>query len=145
MVNKPMLFFVCLIVLAIAACSSEDSSVADSSSEIEDYMLIQNDVYQNRKMGPVKFTHDAHWEFYGIFCEDCHHEYVDGENVWTEDDPVKPCVSCHMPGKAQGEVYKLSTAYHKNCRTCHRMMNEEGEEEVAPFACYSCHEKKNSD
>ncbi len=142
MSSKPVLWCAFLIVLALAACSGEKSAGDESSWELEDYMLIQNDVYENRKMGPVKFTHDVHWEDYGIFCEDCHHDYVDGENVWTEDDPAKPCISCHVPGKSLGGVYKLSTAYHKNCRTCHRMMNEGEEEELAPFSCYSCHEKK---
>lgn len=131
-----------LLLGFLPACSSEQDASAEDTEEYENYMLIQNDVYPNRKMGPVKFTHDVHWEDYGLFCEDCHHDYVDGENVWTEDDEAKPCISCHKPGKPQGNVYKLSTAYHKGCRTCHREMNEGSDEEWAPFQCYSCHERK---
>jgi hypothetical protein len=130
------------LLACFPACSTEPGVSTGDEEELGDYMLIQNDVYANRKMGPVKFTHDTHWEDYGIFCEDCHHDYVNGENVWTEDDEAKACISCHKPGKPQGNVYKLSTAYHKNCRTCHRDMNEGEEEEAAPFACYSCHERK---
>jgi len=137
-------FLALLILLSLAVfpgCSAEQEAAAEDAEELENYMLIQNDVYANRKMGPVKFTHDVHWEDYGLSCEDCHHDYVNGENVWTEDDEAKACISCHKPGKPQGKVYKLSTAYHKNCRSCHKMMNEDEEAEVAPFRCYKCHER----
>ncbi len=139
---KSLAFLMLLLLGFLPACSTERDASAEDNEELENYMLIRNDVYPNRKLGPVKFTHDTHWEDYGIFCEDCHHDYVDGENVWTEDDEAKTCISCHKPGKPQGNVYKLSTSYHKNCRTCHHMMNEGEEEEAAPFKCYNCHERK---
>ncbi len=142
MFSRLLILLVLLLPAALPACSTEKEVAARDTEEYENYMLIQNDAYPNRKLGPVKFTHDTHWEDYGIYCEDCHHDYVDGENVWTEDDEARPCISCHKPDKPQGTVYKLATAYHKSCRTCHRDMNDGGEEEYAPFKCYSCHERK---
>lgn len=135
-----MLFL--LLPFVLPACSYDKEAAAEDTRDYGFYMLIQNDVYPNRKMGPVKFTHDAHFDDYGLSCDECHHDYVDGKNVWTEWDDVRPCVSCHAPDKHQGNVYKLATSYHKSCRTCHHMVNEPGDEEYAPFRCYSCHERK---
>lgn len=139
---RSLAFLLLCALIALPACSTEPASSADDSEELGEYMLINNDVYPNRKLGPVKFTHDVHWEDYGLACDDCHHDYVNGENVWTEDDEAKACIACHKPGKPQGKVYKLSTAYHKKCRTCHKDMNDGDEEELAPFSCYKCHERK---
>jgi len=135
-------FFILIsLSLFLTACSTGPDGTTDSE-EIGEYMSIQNDVYANRKLGPAKFTHDTHMDDYGIDCTECHHEYVDGENVFTGDEDPKPCITCHKPGKPQGNVYKLSTAYHKQCRTCHKEYNDGEGMESAPMSCYRCHERQ---
>ena len=101
------------------------------------------DVYKTNRRGPVAFTHLDHTENYEVGCEECHHEYKDGKNVWEEGDPVKKCAACHDPNRNQGNVKKLSIAYHKNCKTCHRNLVQRGDSEDAPYRkCTDCHDKK---
>jgi hypothetical protein len=99
-------------------------------------MLINNEGYESRKKAPVVFDHDAHAEDYGFACDECHHDYKMGKNVWEEGDEVQRCKDCHDPGESKGNVMKLQIAFHQNCRDCHR----ESAPGEAPFrACYGCH------
>jgi hypothetical protein len=112
---------------------------------------IENTNYAKDKMGPVIFQHRRHEDSYRrldggrIPCTECHHEYVEEENIWTEGDNVKACgtIECHDPVKTKGDrQYKLRTAYHKNCRECHRAMTEAGKSKDAPYQqCSSCHRR----
>lgn len=101
--------------------------------------------YKKVKKGPVLFKHKEHAEKYKIACTECHHNYKDGKNVWKEGDPVRPCSECHKMKtvkKAGKKVYKLQSAYHKNCKNCHKALGKEGKK-TGPFKkCNQCHEKK---
>ena len=109
-----------------------------TAADVPDNIAIENSGYDNDKLGPVNLNHLEHNTEYGIECTECHHEYVDGQNVWKEDDPVKKCVECHDPNKSEGDVKKLQTAFHNNCRNCHKEVGGE-----APTTkCTDCHSKK---
>ena len=115
---------------------------ADEQEPPEEIVLEGKEYKTNRK-GPVTFTHLNHAEDYEIACNKCHHEYKDGKNVWEEGDPVKKCAACHDPNKNQGDVKKLSIAFHKNCKGCHQNLAIKGETKDAPYRqCTDCHERK---
>jgi hypothetical protein len=127
--------------------------------EIEEYkdcskchlrdILIENEGYEDDRKGPVPFQHRKHESEYlnpngeQIACAECHHEYVNGKNTWTEADNVKGCgaVGCHDPVIAKGErQYSLRFAYHKNCRDCHKALKTADESKNAPSKnCSACH------
>jgi len=106
-----------------------------------DDIMISNEGYKSDKKGPVKFSHKKHIEALKIACTDCHHDYKDGKNVWKEGEPVKKCAACHDPLEKKGDVDKLNTAYHNNCKECHKKAVADGKE--APYKkCNECHQKK---
>jgi len=112
-----------------------------TAADVPDEVIIKNEGYKSDKKGPVKLTHKKHAVDYKIACNECHHEYKDGKNVWKEGDPVKKCSTCHDPNKKQGDVMKLQNAFHKNCKDCHKEASKEGKE--APYKkCNDCHDKK---
>ncbi|MFC1580359.1 cytochrome c3 family protein [Thermodesulfobacteriota bacterium] len=117
--------------------------ITAGEQEVPEEIELDSDVYKTNRRGPVTFTHLDHTEDYEVGCKECHHEYKDGKNVWEEGDPVKKCAACHDPNRNQGNVKKLSIAYHKNCKTCHRNLVQRGDSEDAPYRkCTDCHEKK---
>ncbi len=121
-----LLAFAGLIFLAVGVITAAD---------VPDIVVIDNKGYESDKLGPVEFNHRAHSEDYGLECNECHHRYVDGENVWKEGDPVGKCEACHDPNESVGDAEKLQTAFHKNCKDCHR---EAGGD--APYRkCNDCH------
>ncbi len=112
-----------------------------TAADIPDEILIENKGYKKDKKTPVKLSHKKHSVDYKTECDECHHDYQDGKNVWTATDPVKKCVECHDPQKSKDKVKKLQTALHKNCKDCHKKVNEEGKK--APRKkCSDCHVKK---
>ena len=105
---------------------------------IGDEIIIENQGYTEDIKKPVKLSHKKHAEEYEIACDSCHHVYEEGENIWKEGDPVEKCVVCHDPVADQDGVIKLQSAFHKNCRDCHREVTQEGKE--APYKkCTACH------
>jgi len=99
---------------------------------------INNKGYTEDKKGPVLLHHTKHTKDYGAACTDCHHEYKDGTNVWKAGDAVKTCVSCHDPVKDQDKAKKLQTAYHTNCKECHK---KSGKDTAPSTKCNDCHAK----
>ena len=109
-----------------------------TAADVSDMVVIDTKDYPTDKKGPVNLSHTKHNEEYDVACDECHHEYSDGKNVWKEGDPVKKCGECHDRTKSEGTVKKLQTAFHNNCKNCHK---EAGGE--APFKkCNDCHSKK---
>ena len=126
-----------LLFLCVGALTAADKT--DSPDEV----TIQNKGYKSDKKGPVKLTHKKHNEEYKVACNECHHEYKDGKNVWKEGQPVKKCGECHNPKKKEGKTKKLQIAYHKNCKNCHKDLVKQKKSDKAPFKkCNDCHEKK---
>lgn len=106
-----------------------------TAADVPDTVVIDNKGYERDRQGPVEFSHRAHSEDYGLECKECHHRYVGGENVWKEGDSVGKCEVCHDPGESKGDVKKLQTAFHTNCKNCHRDVGGD-----APYRkCNDCH------
>ena len=91
-----------------------------SAADVPDTVVIENEGYKNDKKGSVELSHLKHSAEYEVSCDCCHHVYVDGENVWKEGDETQKCVECHDPNNSEGDVKKLQTSFHNNCRNCHK-------------------------
>jgi hypothetical protein len=120
------------------------TTAAVSGLDIPDIILIENQVYASDKKGAIALTHKKHAIEYQIACTECHHEYEGGENAWKSGDPVKNCSECHSPEvQEEGGVIKLQTAYHRNCKNCHKQLVEENKSEIAPWRkCADCHQEQ---
>ena len=106
-----------------------------------DEVIIENSGYKKDQKGHVKLSHSKHINEYKVACTECHHDYKDGKNVWTENDPVKKCAECHDPVKSKGKQKKLQLSYHSNCKDCHKLAVKE--KKKAPTSkCNDCHAKK---
>ena len=115
-----------------------EPAVKAEASGSGDEIIIENQGYENDRKKPVKLSHKKHSEEYEIACDSCHHVYQEGRNVWKEGDSVEKCAVCHDPAEDQNNVIKLQSAFHKNCRDCHKEVTQEGRE--APYKkCTDCH------
>jgi hypothetical protein len=111
----------------------------------EDVLELKSSIIEEHARPIVQFSHYAHLDDYGIACNECHHVFKDGENVWEDDDPVQKCQECHTDPTTKNELrlpakkLNLKYAFHKNCIGCHRSYNKENNIEAAPVTCQSCH------
>jgi hypothetical protein len=129
----------------------EDSAKTIVSEEGTSLKIIKiyAKLFTEHTKGPVMFTHDKHNKEYNIACNDCHHVYENGKNIWKEGMKVDKCEVCHneatvkrektLPPDLQKKNLKL--AFHNNCRMCHRKIKRENPESKAPTTCSGCHEK----
>jgi hypothetical protein len=106
------------------------------SGEVEDFMELQHsDIFTDPKRGPVPFSHRAHHEYYGVKCEQCHHMFDNGENIWQPGDDAYYCSDCHTEAyQPVGGVRSLHQAFHRNCIDCHLQTDS------APRTCEECHQ-----
>jgi hypothetical protein len=103
----------------------------------QDEITIDNKGYAKDSKGAVLFHHAKHVKDYGAKCTDCHHEYdASAKNTWKEGDAVKKCSVCHNPETDQDKAKKLQTAYHANCKDCHK---KSGKETAPATKCNGCH------
>ena len=121
-------------------------SANDTSPPSE--VLIKNTGYKRIKKGPVKFSHEKHVKEYKVACNECHHIYKDGKNVWKPGQSVEKCAECHNPIKKKGQKpMSLMLAYHKNCMGCHKKLAKEGKISQQQYKklrkCNTCHAKKS--
>jgi rRNA maturation endonuclease Nob1 len=86
----------------------------------------------NVAAGNVLFNHKIHSveEGYGLSCEDCHHELLEGES-----DEAQACGECHDPDEGDEEVPKRADAFHQQCAGCH----EDYEAGPVEKECTLCH------
>lgn len=97
----------------------------------------QVDLSVYAKKRPVaEFGHNKHVEEFKLDCKTCHHKMKEG------DTSVKKCSAegCHGPRKV-GKTPSLQSAFHKNCKTCHKKEQAAGKK-GAPTKCKECHVKK---
>jgi hypothetical protein len=104
-------------------------------------VIIQHNVYPIDRKGSVYFPHKSHAEDYDIACNNCHHIFESGINIWNEGSPVEPCMACHHPTDNNGRAIKLRLAFHKNCKVCHRNVDRESGTSAPYKTCFSCHSK----
>ncbi len=128
--TKILLLSIGLIFLAAGVLTATD---------VTEKIVIDNKGYGKDIKGPVNLNHLKHSKDYNAACTDCHHEYKDGNNVWKGGDAVKTCVSCHDPEKTQEKVLKLQTAFHNNCKDCHK---KSGKDTAPSSKCNDCHAKE---
>lgn len=119
-----------------------------------DVIELDDKGFKKDRYGPVKFNHAKHQDEYKnpegkpIPCQECHHVYENGKNVWKDDDKVQKCVECHDPEKTNAKnknQKKLQLAFHSDCKDCHEAVVKAGivEEDKAPFKkCIQCMGKK---
>lgn len=143
MMNKKVLV-VLMSLMTLSFFIAMGAVIAKEEQETLDEINIDNTVYKTDRKGPVTFSHGDHADSYDIACTQCHHDYQGGKNVWEEGKPVKKCMACHSPLKNKGKTKKLSIAYHKNCKGCHKKLaKQEGGTEAPYKKCADCHEKKS--
>ena len=140
-----LLIFGALVVLPIVGMGDERAEVAtEKSKEVifshsGDVILINNEGYERERKGPVEFTHKKHALDYKISCWDCHHDYKDGQNIWAPWGVTRKCSYCHDPAKKEVTNTKLQKAFHYNCKKCHRILAEKGQESGPYRHCNDCH------
>ncbi|MCJ7773077.1 MAG: cytochrome c family protein, partial [Desulfobacterales bacterium] len=122
----------------------KDSKEDAASTEL---ITIYARLFPEHTKGPVKFAHDKHGKDYKIACNECHHIYDNGQNVWKEGIKVEKCEICHneptiksentLPPDVQKKNLKL--AFHNNCRVCHKKLKSDNPTSKAPTTCSGCH------
>jgi len=138
-----------VLSLLVAVCFGlVMAGVAVATDKGPETITMDSKVYPKHKKSLVTFSHQKHNVDYKVACNDCHHVYKDGKNVWKEGDEVKKCDCCHSGAKAPKEP-KLSkkekikgyhyAAIHENCKGCHKAAVKDGK--VAPTKCNECHPK----
>jgi len=119
--------------------------LATQSEEGPEEVIIKSELWGEKKYEDFTFAHKKHAVERNIACEQCHHVYEDGKNVWQKCQEVQKCGECHTDSKtgkalreASEEEKKLSLykAFHDQCRGCHK------EQEKGPVKCTECHKKK---
>ena len=121
-------------IAVVAACTLAYAAVKMPE---KDLVIDTKDVYTKKKKTPVVFSHIKHKAFK---CDQCHHEYKDGKNVWKEGQEVKKGGACHKL-KKDGKVSKLEKAFHNQCVKCHKKLKKE-KKKTGPTSCTKCHPKK---
>jgi hypothetical protein len=113
-------------------------------------ILILSPLWKEHTRPGVAFTHENHERKYRVACNECHHIYENGKNVWKKGMPVSKCEVCHNEGTVKGETKlspdvkkkNLKLAFHGNCQGCHRKLKREDSESKAPTVCSKCHSRK---
>ena len=126
----------------LAESSVEETENSESAGDL-DVIIIDNQGYSKNRKGSVTFTHRKHAKDYRIVCWECHHEYEDGENIWAPWDSTEKCNGCHDPVEAQDDIMRLQTAFHINCKNCHKAMAKKGEKTGPYRKCLQCHKKSS--
>lgn len=135
-------------ILILAICASVAPIVlADQQAPKPEFTIDYKSDFKKSIKPPVPFPHEKHFKDYGVKCDDCHHTYKDGKNVWKEGDPVTKCIECHPADRGMAKekakelgvkkLLDLKNAFHKNCQTCHKEENKQGKK--APVQCAECH------
>ena len=124
-----------IIALAAAALFLTAGLLTAGSLPCE--ILIDNEGYKEKTRTPVQFDHQKHSGELNIRCDQCHHHYQDGINIWTNCMEVQSCTDCHDPEIKQENIDRLHIAYHRNCRSCHQDIRNDRK---APYReCIGCH------
>jgi Ni/Co efflux regulator RcnB len=126
--------------------------LSGAAQEVPEKMVIKSELWKEHTKAGVEFSHKKHAEDYNIKCNECHHVYKDGKNVWKEGDEVQKCMACHTEPTIQGEKrlpeaqqkLNLKLAFHNNCTGCHRDLKRKDREKYAdiPTTCLNCHPKE---
>jgi len=134
---------VSVTVISVGICASEEQKASAGDTKNLDVIIIDKDDYSKDRKGPVTFSHRKHAKEYNISCWNCHHEYDEGTNTWSPwSDETLQCQECHDPDEQIDEVMRLQTAFHVNCKTCHKTLANENKKTGPYRKCLGCHDKK---
>jgi hypothetical protein len=136
---RKRILFLSAVIASMALFAGVGFIVA---TDVPDELSIKSDAFPKFKKGAVKFSHKKHNMDYKVACNECHHVYDGGKNVYKEGDPVQKCQACHDPVKSEGEVKKLMLAFHGNCQGCHKELKKAGKNTGPTTKCNDCHEKE---
>ncbi len=139
-----LLTCVCVATMMIFAVAVVVVVAADKAPEM---IILKSKLWPNPTKANLEFSHKKHNEEYKIACNQCHHVYQDGKNVWKEGDPVKLCDACHTEPTIEGEKklapdqqkLNLKLAFHNECLGCHQKLKKEKPDTKAPVVCAGCH------
>ena len=113
-------------------CHHDYKEVLDASGKPEACGLCHTkDSEYVPALGPKgMFNHDAHSGDYGLSCNDCHHNYTEGDTSGPD-----PCTACHLPGMGDEDMPGEKAAFHQQCIGCHENLG------ISPGAkdCSACH------
>jgi len=134
------IFAVMLVLAAVFVVVAADQQAPDT-------ITIKDSLWTAHTKAPVTFTHKKHAEEYKIACDECHHKYENGKNVWKQGNPVQKCDACHNEPTIEGEKklppdqqkLNLKLAFHGNCQGCHQKLKKEDPNTKAPVTCTGCH------
>lgn len=126
------LVVVILFVAAFFAYSQEETPQA------EDYIRIDNSVFENPQRPASIFDHDVHNEMAELEedCAHCHHVYEGNKLVQDESSEDTHCSECHSSKETKENSIALRAAYHKQCNDCHF------DSKKGPVLCGECHINK---
>jgi Ni/Co efflux regulator RcnB len=123
-----------------------------AEQKVPETMVIKSTLWKDHTKENFDFHHKKHQEDYKIKCEECHHVYKDGKNIWKKGDEVKKCQECHNEPTIKGEKklpkdkqkLNLKIAFHDNCIGCHKKLKKKDKKKYAkiPTTCVKCHPKK---
>jgi len=119
-----------------------DAIEATENADDLEVIIIDNPVYEKDRKGPSRFEHMKHARDFGITCWECHHDYKNGENVWSPWGETRKCAECHDASEKIGKVERLQAAYHLKCKKCHEERKIFGEGRLVYRKCVVCHEAK---
>jgi len=105
----------------------------------EEVLNLKHGAFGERQRHGVTFSHSTH--FATIDCTECHHFYVNGQNVWNESLETN-CAACHGL-KAEGSKGGLMKAFHQGCMGCHRKVKSAAGKTL-PVMCGQCHVRSKS-
>lgn len=137
-----VLLAMAIVLVGISVGSIGASSDKKGESDLN-VIIIDNEDYDRDRKGPVTFTHRKHALDYKIQCWECHHDYNnEGINIWNPWGETLKCKECHDASEAIDKAVKLQTAYHINCKNCHKTMAKENKKTGPYRNCLTCHQKK---
>ncbi len=136
-----------LVSCIIAAVFMVSTAGLALSQQAPDEITVKAGIFTAPTKAPVKFTHKLHNVDYKIACDQCHHKFVDGKNVWKQGEPVAKCETCHTEATIKEEKklppdqqkLNLKLAFHNQCVGCHQKAKKEKPDSKAPVSCNQCH------
>jgi alpha-D-ribose 1-methylphosphonate 5-triphosphate diphosphatase PhnM len=145
--------FLTVLAVAVLMCSVALLGLSGAAEQkVPDKITIESTLWKDHTKSPVDFNHKKHQEDYKIKCEECHHVYKDGKNIWKKGDEVKKCQECHNEPTIKGEKklpkaqqkLNLKLAFHDNCTACHKKLKKKDRKKYAkiPTTCVKCHPKE---
>jgi len=127
-VCRYFVLFLCLLGLLAAKDSRP--------TEPKPVSPLDSHSFPRREKGPVLFRHQPH-DVAGLACTACHHDYVQGRNVWRQGQPVAACEDCHQV-QPRPDRLDLKNAFHRRCKGCHLKMRQQARR-TGPIRCEDCH------